>query len=90
MGDQACDRRSTARVRAKDLPQEDPQRDQRRIDSVHPERIDRCQRLLDDLLRKDVAERQISVLKKLTLQKLHLMPKPSLVGMMHPRGLLAA
>src|ERR1700676_177760 len=71
-------------VRTQDLPQKDPERDQRRIDSVHPERIDRGQCPRHNLLREDVAEWQISVLNKLTPQKTDLLAKPSLVRMMHP------
>jgi hypothetical protein len=43
----------------------------------------------NDLLREDIAERQISVLEKLTPQELHLLPKPSLVKIPHPCGRLA-
>ena len=40
--------------------------------------------LRDDLLREDIGEWQISVLKKLTSQKSDLLPKPSLVKITHP------
>jgi hypothetical protein len=40
--------------------------------------------LRDEVFRKDIRERQISVLQKLTPQKLDLVPKPALVKMVHP------
>ena len=65
MGNQSRDGRTAGMVRAQDLSQEDPKRDQGRVDPIHPERLDCRQRLGDDLLRKDIRERQVSVLKKL-------------------------
>jgi hypothetical protein len=77
MGDQAGDRRATRMIRTQNLTQENPQRNQRRKDSVQPVRAERCQRLGNDLLRKDIGEGQIAILKKLAPQKLNLLPKPS-------------
>jgi hypothetical protein len=77
-------------VRTQDLPQEDPQRDQWRVDSVHPKPLDRLQCSLDEVFREDVGERQVAVLKELTPQKTDLLAKPTLVRMTHPCGLLAA
>ncbi len=77
MSNQTSDRRPTRMVRAQDLAQEDPQRDQRRIDAVDPIGIDCCQCLRHDLLREHVRERQIRVLEKLASQKSDLSLKPS-------------
>ena len=71
-------------IRTQNLTQEDPQRNQRRIDPIQPAHIDCCQCLRDDPLGEHIAERQISVLKKLTSQKSHLLPKPSLARISHP------
>ena len=62
-------------VRTQNLAQEDPQRDQRRIDAIQPTRIDRCQSLRDNPLREHIAEWQISVLKKLPPEETHLLLK---------------
>ncbi len=89
MCDQAGHRPTTGMVLTQHLTEKNPQCDQRRIDSVQPANIDCRQCLRDDPLREDVAERQISVLQKLTSQEAHLLPKPSLVRILHPCGLLA-
>jgi hypothetical protein len=86
-GYQAGDGRTTGMVGAQYLTQEHPKRDQGRVNSVHPERLDRCQCLRDDLLREDVGAWQISVLKILPSQDSDLLPKPSLVRITHSRGL---
>ena len=57
MGDQARDSRTTGMVSTQNLAQEDPERDQGRIDPVPPECLDRGHRLGDDLLRKDIGKR---------------------------------
>src|ERR1700721_718146 len=44
MGDQACDGSPAGRVRTQDLPQKDPQGDQRRKDSVDQGHLERCPR----------------------------------------------
>jgi hypothetical protein len=79
MGDQASDCRAAGMICTQDLTQKDPQRDQWRIDPVQPARADRCQRLSDEILRENVAERQVAVLEKLPSKKTRLLPKPSLV-----------
>jgi hypothetical protein len=80
MGDQAGDGSTTARVGTKDLPQEDPQRDQRGIDPVPPYHLARCQRSRDDSLGEDVGEGQIAVLKELASEKADLVLKPALLA----------
>jgi hypothetical protein len=76
-------------VCAQNLAYENPQRDQRRIDPVQPARTDGFQSVRNDLLREDAAERQLSILKKLTSEESDLLLKPSLVRIPHPCGLLA-
>lgn len=49
------------------VPKKNPQRDERCIDSVVPNDIDRRECFRDGLLGKHVGKRQITVLKKLTL-----------------------
>jgi hypothetical protein len=84
MSDQASDGSAARLIGAQDLSQEDPQRNQGRKDSVQPVFAERGQRLGNNLLRKDVGEGQIPVLKKLTPQELDLLSKPSVVRMAHP------
>ena len=84
MRNQTRDGRTTGMVRAQDLAQEDPQRDERRIDAVHPIDIHCCQCLRDDRLREHIRERQVRVLEKLSSQKSDLSLKPSLVTITHP------
>jgi hypothetical protein len=76
-------------IRAHDLAQKDPERNYRRIDSIIPNKAGCCQCLLDDLFREQIAERQITVLKKLAAQKSDLLLKPTLVTIAHRLGLLA-
>jgi hypothetical protein len=66
MSDQTGDGGSARMVCTQDLSQEDPQRNQRRKDSVQPVLAERGQRLGNNLLRKDVGKGQIYVLTKLT------------------------
>src|SRR5215472_10228355 len=75
-------------VRAEDLAQENPERDQRGEDPVQPAG-DGGQCLGDGLLGEDLGKRQVAGLKKLAPEKLDLLPKPPLVRMAHPCGLLA-
>src|ERR1043165_3356356 len=89
MGNQAGDCRAARVVRAQNLTQENPQSNERRINPIQPARANRCQRFSNKLLGEDIPERQISVLEKLMPQKIHLLPKPSLVKIPHSRGLLA-
>jgi hypothetical protein len=71
-------------VRTQYLTQENPQRDERRIDPIQPAHIDRCQRLRDDPLSEHIGERKASILKKLPPQEPRLVPKQSLVRISHP------
>jgi hypothetical protein len=89
MGNEAGDGRAAGVVRAQDLAQKDPERDERRIDSVFPNYADRRESLCNEVFGENIGERQISVLQKLASQKLHLVPKSSLVRMAHA-GLLAS
>jgi hypothetical protein len=67
MSDQTGNGSATRMILAQHLAQEDPQRDQRRIDSIQPNRLDSCHRLHDDLLGENVGKWQLAILKKLTL-----------------------
>jgi hypothetical protein len=75
MSDQPGDRRTTRMVRTQNLTQENPQRDERRIDPIQPAHIDRCQRLCDAPLGEHTAEWKVSILKKLPPQETRLLPK---------------
>jgi hypothetical protein len=70
-------------IRAQHLTEKDPQRDQRRINPIHPINIDRRQSVRHDRLGQHRAKRQASILAKLTPQKTRLLPKPSLVRISH-------
>src|SRR5205807_284380 len=88
VGDQAGDGGTAGVVGAEDLPQENPERDQGGEDPVQPAgHGGQC--LGNGLLGEDVGERQVTVLKELAPQKLHLLPKSLLANMAHPCGLLA-
>jgi len=84
MSDQAGNGGAAGMVSAQNLPQKDPQCDERRKDPIQPVLAKFGQRLSNNLLRKDVGEGQIPVLKKLTPQELDLLSKPSVVRMAHP------
>ena len=88
-GRSVCDCRTAGMVCAQNLTQEDPQRNQRRIDPVDPVLADRCRRLRDELLREDIAERQI--LRPGETDALGISPvaERSLVRTPHRCGLLA-
>jgi hypothetical protein len=68
VGDQASDRGTAGVVRDEDLPQEDPQCDQRGGDPVQPAG-DGGQSLREELLGQDVGKRQVTVLEELTPQE---------------------
>src|SRR5262249_8901187 len=87
MGDQAGDGGAARVVRAKDLTQENPKRDQGGEEPVQPAG-DGGQCLGDGLLGEGVSKRQVTVLKELASQNLHLLPEPLLVRMAHPRASL--
>lgn len=70
-------------VSAENLAQKDPQRNQRRKAPIQPVLAELCQRLTNTLLRQDVGEGQIPVLKKRMRQELNLLSKPFLVRMAH-------
>ena len=67
VGEQAGDGGAAGVVGAEDLPQEDPERDQRRVDPAQPAgdgREGRC----DAVLGEDVGEGQVAVLEELAAQ----------------------
>lgn len=68
---------------AKHLSQENPQRYDWRIDAVEPNDLNRCHRLRDYRVRKQLAKRQVSILNKLLAEKLRLPPKPSVRDRSH-------
>src|SRR5207344_777865 len=76
MSDEPSHCGATRRVRVQHLAQKHPQRDQRRIDSVKPDDVDRCHCLRDDAFRQHVGEWKSAVLQKLTPQKTRLLLKP--------------
>ena len=86
--DQAGDSGAAGVIGTQDLSEKDPQRDQGGEDAVEPAGH-RGQCLGDGLLGEDVGERQVTVLKELTFEKLHLLLEPLLVRMAHRWGLLA-
>jgi hypothetical protein len=83
MSNQARDGRTTGMVLAQHLAQEDPQRNQRRIDPVEPDNIQCFQCLRYSILRQYIGEWQVAILQKLASQKTHLFAKPSLVRKQH-------
>jgi hypothetical protein len=82
VGDQAGDGGAAGVVRAEDLAQEDPERNQRGEDPVQPAG-DRRQRLLDDVFGQDVGERQVAVLQELAAEEVDLLAIRCSVGMAH-------
>jgi hypothetical protein len=89
MSDQPSDSCTAGVILTQNLAQENPQRDQRRIDSIQKTRLDVCQCFRNRLLREDVAKRQISVLQKLMSQESELLLKSSVMKITHRRGRLA-
>ena len=71
-------------VGAEHLSQEHPESHEWRVDAVVPACANRRECLRDDIRREDIAERQVSVLKKLLSQKTHLPLNRSLAKMPHP------
>ena len=65
VGGQASDRGPAGGVGAEDLAEEDPQRDQGRVDPVYPGDVVRPQGPGDEILREDVGERQSAALQEL-------------------------
>src|SRR6478752_3501350 len=83
MINQASDGRTTGMVLAQHLAQGDPQRDQRRINSVEPDDVQRFQCLRYRSLSQHVRERQLAVLQELTPKKTHLLAKSSMITKRH-------
>ena len=83
MSDQACDGRTTGMILAQHLPEEHPQRHQRRIDPVESDDIQRFQCLRYSTLRQYVGEGQVAVLQKLPPQKTHLFAKSAVDRKQH-------
>ena len=77
MSDQARDGRATGMILAQHLPEEHPQRDQRRINSVEPDDVQCFQCLRYSTFGQYISERQVAVLQKLPPQKTHLFAKSS-------------
>ena len=83
MSNQASDGRTTGMVLAQYLRQEDPQRDQRRINSVEPDDAQRCQCLRYRSLGQHISERQFAILQELPPQKTHLLTESSVIRNRH-------
>src|ERR1041385_2511692 len=83
MGNQSRHGGPAGGVGAEHLTQKHTQRYQRCKDTIDPADLQCYQRLLDQLRRKNVTERQIPILQILLLQKSDLLSKPSLVTMPH-------
>src|SRR5262249_43142216 len=88
MGEQARDGGAAGMVGTQDLPEKDPERDQRGEDPIQPA-AQRGQRLVDRFFREDIRERQLTVLEELAPEETHLGAKGTGVRMRHPWGLLA-
>ena len=82
VGDQAGDGGAAGGVGAEDLPQQDPQRHQRREDPVQPA-ADGGQRLRNDPSGEDVGEGQVAVLKELPSEEGYLIAQGTSVRMAH-------
>ena len=83
MSNQASDGCTTGMILAQYLRQEDPQRDQRRINSVEPDDAQRFQCLRYRSLSQHVRERQLAVLQELTPKKTHLLTESSVIRNRH-------
>jgi hypothetical protein len=83
MGNQMGNRRTTGRVPAQNLAQEDPQRDQWRIDPVLPTPFDCLQCWHNAFRCEDIAEGEPAFLEKLTPQESELMAKPTFAKTTH-------
>jgi hypothetical protein len=70
-------------ILAQHLPKEYPQRDERRINPVKPDDVQRFQCLRYRFLRQHIRKRQFAILQELPPQKTHLLAKPSLVRKRH-------
>jgi hypothetical protein len=84
MGDQASHCGATRMFGAEALPQEDPERYQRRIDAVVPAEPDRFEDLCEALCGEDLGEGKTAFLKKLLSEEVDLPLKPTLGRMPHP------
>ena len=74
MSNQTRDGGSTGMVRAQDLLQKHPQRDQGRVDAILSRSLNCIQCWRDGFLRKDVRKPQLAFLQKLTSEKSELLP----------------
>jgi hypothetical protein len=88
MGEQAGDGGAAGVIRTQDLPEKDPERDQRGEDPIQPA-AQRGQRLGDHLFGEDVGERQLAVVEELAAEETHLGAKGTGVRMRHVGSLLA-
>ena len=88
MSDQARDGRTTGMILAQHLAQEDPQRNQRRIDPVEPDNIQCFQCLHYRILRQYIGEWQVAILQKLPSQKTHLFAKSAVDRKRHRKASL--
>jgi hypothetical protein len=71
-------------VGAKDLTKKNPKRYQRCVDTVVPRIVNRIQSLRHSFTRQDVGEWQLTILKKLTSEKIELCSKQTFVRLPHP------
>jgi hypothetical protein len=67
MGNQASNSRTTGMILAQYLPEEYPQRNKRRINSVEPGKVQCFHSLLYRALRQNIRERQFAILQELSL-----------------------
>ena len=75
-------------IGAEDLPEEDPERHQRRVDALVPAELDFLHDLGNALRREDIREGEPPVLKELLPEKLDLPLKPSMMSGPHGTGSL--
>src|SRR5262249_3586727 len=88
MGEQAGNGRAAGMIRTQDLPEKDPERDQRGKDPIQPT-AERGQRSGDHLFGEDIGERQLAVLKELSSKETRLGVKGARVRRPHAWDLLA-
>jgi endonuclease III len=84
MNDQSSDRVATGMVSAQDLTKKNPKRYQRCVDTFVPRIFNRIQSLRHSFTRQNVREWQLTILKKLTSEKIELCSKRTFVRIPHP------
>src|SRR5262249_28269043 len=71
------------RARSQDLPEEDPERHERRVDALVPAKLEFFHNLGAAILREHIGEGKPSVLEELLPENLDLPPEPSVMSGPH-------